>query len=124
MHAGPSSSRRRGTRLTFLLLCVFAALALAACGSDDDGGGGNGGDNAGGGGDGGSGSLTIGRASEVTSLDPQQISTGQDLITQNALYDSLVRPTEDYQDIEPRLATSMDYDEQSQIGRASCRERV
>ncbi len=112
MHAGPSSSRRRGTRLTFLLLCVFAALALAACGSDDDGGGGNGGDNASGG-DGGSGSLTIGRASEVTSLDPQQISTGQDLITQNALYDSLVRPTEDYQDIEPRLATSVDYDEQS-----------
>jgi ABC-type transport system substrate-binding protein len=82
------------------LVALVVLLALVGCGSDD-------------GGDAPKDSVTIGRASEITSLDPQQITTGQDLITQSALFDALVKPTADYQGIEPRLASSMDAEEGS-----------
>jgi peptide/nickel transport system substrate-binding protein len=96
-----------GGLLTLLVLCLLSASVVAGCGGSDGGGA------AGGGGEGSSESLTVGRASEVTSLDPQQISTGQDIITQSALFDALVKPTADFQGMEPRLATSMEAEEGS-----------
>lgn len=92
-------------RSTLLAFVVPAILMLAGCGSSEGGGAGSTGEP--------SDALTIGRASEVTSLDPQQITTGQDLITQSALFDALVEPTADFQAIQPRLATSMEAEEGS-----------
>jgi peptide/nickel transport system substrate-binding protein len=92
------------TRLAVLCaLSLLCAAIVAGCGTDKGASSGSAKRST-------SDTVIIGRASEVTSLDPQRITTGQDLITQSALFDALVKPSADYQGIQRRLATAIKTD--------------
>jgi peptide/nickel transport system substrate-binding protein len=57
------------------------------------------------------GTITIGRSSDISSLDPQELNIGEDYQTQEALYGSLVRPSVDGKSIEGDLASSWTFEE-------------